>query len=214
MTEPRPAPFFIADDRALDFLNSVAAPSGREIEWLADGLDFIAWLERSRAVSAEVAERFRAQAGPQALDDMASEARELREWLRKFVRRHAGKPLAKSALRELAPVNRLLERDEAYRQIEIARPDDPTAEEAHENRALRWQAGRRWNSPKALLLPVAEAIGDLVCRADFTLVRKCEGPSCTLWFLDVSKSHGRRWCNMAACGNRAKAAAHRGRVRQ
>ena len=34
-----------------------------------------------------------------------------------------------------------------------------------------------------------------------------------LWFLDVSKAHARRWCNMAVCGSRAKAAAHRARAR-
>ena len=59
-----------------------------------------------------------------------------------------------------------------------------------------------------------EAIGDLVCQKDFTLVRRCEGPTCTLWFLDVSKAHARRWCSMAVCGNRVKAAAHRARARR
>ena len=49
---------------------------------------------------------------------------------------------------------------------------------------------------------------------DFSLVRKCEGEGCTLWFLDLSKAHARRWCSMAVCGNRAKAAAHRARARQ
>ena len=83
-----------------------------------------------------------------------------------------------------------------------------------EHRALRWDARRRWRSPKALLLPVADAIGDLVCEKDFTLVRKCEGPGCTLWFLDVSKGHARRWCSMGVCGNRVKAAAHRARARR
>jgi predicted RNA-binding Zn ribbon-like protein len=32
--------------------------------------------------------------------------------------------------------------------------------------------------------------------------------------VDVSKAHGRRWCSMTICGNRAKAAAHRARARQ
>ncbi len=36
MSELRPEPFFIGDDLALDFLNSVATPFGRAIEWLAD----------------------------------------------------------------------------------------------------------------------------------------------------------------------------------
>ena len=31
----RPPPFFVGDDLALDFLNSVAAPWGEQIEWLA-----------------------------------------------------------------------------------------------------------------------------------------------------------------------------------
>ena len=39
MADPRPAPFFIGDDLALDFLNSVAAPAGQPIEWLNDGKD-------------------------------------------------------------------------------------------------------------------------------------------------------------------------------
>jgi hypothetical protein len=42
----------------------------------------------------------------------------------------------------------------------------------------------------------------------------CEAGNCSLWFLDVSKGHARRWCSMAICGNRAKAAAHRARARQ
>ena len=35
----RPAPFFVADDRALDFLNSIASPWGTEIEWIGSGYD-------------------------------------------------------------------------------------------------------------------------------------------------------------------------------
>ena len=205
---------FISDDLALDFLNSVAAPWGREIEWIANGGDLIAWLEQAHAVSAKVLAQFHAQIGVRALDAVASQARELREWFRTFVRNHAGKPLGRRALRDLAPLNKLLERDEAYRQIEMARPADERENDGDENRALRWQAKRRWRSPKALLLPIAEAIGDLVCQKDFTHVRRCEGPTCTLWFLDVSKGHARRWCSMAVCGNRAKAAAHRARARR
>ena len=214
MAELRPAPFFIGDDLALDFLNSIAAPWGEEIEWLGSGRDLVAWLEQAHALPANVAAHFRAHIGPRALDAVALQARELREWFRTFVRNYAGNPLGRRAVRDLAPLNKLLERDEAYRQIEMARPEDEGENDGAENRALCWQAKRRWQSPKALLLPIAEAIGDLVCQKDFTLVRRCEGPTCTLWFLDVSKAHARRWCSMAVCGNRAKAAAHRARARR
>ena len=213
MAEPRPSPFFIADHLALDFLNSIAAPWGREIEWLVNGGDLVAWLERAHAVPPNVPAHFRAHFGSRALDVAASQARELREWFRGFVRKQAGKPLGRRVLHDLAPLNQLLARDEAYRQIVNSTTSDGEADVGGELQALRWQVKRRWASPKSLLLPIAEAMGDLVCQKDFTLVRKCEGPTCTLWFLDVSKGHARRWCSMAVCGNRAKAAAHRARVR-
>jgi predicted RNA-binding Zn ribbon-like protein len=214
MANPRPAPFFIGDDLALDFLNSTATPRGQEIEWLASGGDLVAWLEAAHAVPADLLAQFRKRTGVRTLDAVALQARELREWFRIFVRNHAGKPLTPSAFRELAPLNQLLERDEAYRQIEIAPPGHGRANDGDEQRALRWNAMRRWPSPKTLLLPIAEAIGDLLCRKDFTLVRRCEAATCTMWFHDVSKSHARRWCSMAVCGNRAKAVAHRARARQ
>ena len=141
------------------------------------------------------------------LDAAAAQARELREWFRHLVQQHAGKPLQPLALHELAPLNQLLGQDKAYRQIELA------VDDAHGLPALRWQAKHRWDSPKSLLLPIAEAMGDLVCETDLTLVRQCEGPTCTLWFRDLSKRHARRWCSMAVCGNRAKVAAHRARAR-
>jgi predicted RNA-binding Zn ribbon-like protein len=56
-------------------------------------------------------------------------------------------------------------------------------------------------------------MADLVCDADFTMVKKCEGPTCTMLFLDTTKGHARRWCSMAVCGNRAKQASHRARVK-
>ncbi len=211
MAQLRPAPFFVGDDLALDFLNSVAAPSGREIDWLVDGGDLLAWLEQARAVPADIAAHFRKAAGSRALDGAATEARKLREWFREFVRNHAGQPLRERDLRELAPLNTLLARDESFRQIEIAHSGKQNKRERRG--VLRWQAQRHWDSPKTLLLPIAEAMGDLVCEKDFTMVRKCESPSCTLWFLDLSKAHARRWCSMAVCGNRAKAAAHRARAR-
>jgi predicted RNA-binding Zn ribbon-like protein len=208
-TLTRPAPFFIGDDKALDFLNSVATPAGSEIDWLANGKDLIAWLQQADLLPAEAAARLVTRRHRQVLDATAEKARELREWFRAFVHDHAGKPIESSALNELAPINKLLERDEIYRQI----AHSESGEDPDGRRALRWRAQRHWHSAETLLLPIADAIGNLVCEKDFSLVRKCEGPACTLWFLDVSKAHARRWCSMAVCGNRAKAAAHRARAR-
>lgn len=209
ITEPdRPQPFFIADNCALDFLNSVAAPWGGEIEWLANGRDLLDWVEQAGLMPTDVAERFSTEFCATAMDDVASQARDLREWLRDFVKTHSGKPLNPDMVRDLERVNRLLDKDDTFRQIVSLDPSNGARPQS-----LLWQRVRRWRRPEDLLLPIAEAIGELVCRADFSLVRNCEGPVCSLWFHDISKNHTRRWCTMSVCGNRAKAAAHRARKR-
>lgn len=45
-------------------------------------------------------------------------------------------------------------------------------------------------------------------------LRRCANPECVLHFFDISKRGDRRWCSMAGCGNRAKAARHYARRRQ
>lgn len=44
-------------------------------------------------------------------------------------------------------------------------------------------------------------------------IRACAHPDCVLYFFDTSKNGTRRWCSMAGCGNRAKAARHYARGR-
>jgi predicted RNA-binding Zn ribbon-like protein len=78
---------------------------------------------------------------------------------------------------------------------------------------LRLRRVRNWESPDELLHPVATAAADPVCSVDFRLIRVCDGSICSLLFLDRTKAQGRRWCSMAVCGHRAKAAAHRARKR-
>jgi len=44
-------------------------------------------------------------------------------------------------------------------------------------------------------------------------IRRCEADGCAILFLDTSRSGDRRWCSMAACGNKAKVAEFRRRQR-
>ena len=199
----RPPPFFVGDHLALDFLNSIASPTDVPVEWLRDGRDLVDWLEQAKAIAADVAARFRASKDQRALDGVAGRAREFRDWLRGFVTRHLGRPLTTGAAKALGPLNELLAGDTSY----------PVVEAAAGEQALRLRRVRRWESPDELLYPVVEAAADLVCSVDFRLIRACEGSVCSLLFLDRTKAHGRRWCSMAVCGNRAKAAAHRARKR-
>lgn len=212
MTVARPPPLFIADSPGLDFLNTIAVPVDTEVEWLASGEDLLAWLKQAGLVPDDIADALRNSAVPGELDRIAAQARGLRDWFRRFVRKHMCQPLAPAALTELEPLNQLLARDEEFGQIDIrGQPNDAMAPEGTGASALGWRVQRRWRSPEALLLPVARALADLVCLEDFTYVKACEGSSCTLLFFDRTRGHARRWCSMAVCGNRAKQAAHRHR---
>ena len=45
-------------------------------------------------------------------------------------------------------------------------------------------------------------------------IRACAHEACVLHFFDTSRNGTRRWCSMAACGNRAKASRHYARSRE
>jgi predicted RNA-binding Zn ribbon-like protein len=201
----RPPAIFVADALGLDFLNSIATPINTVVDWIDDGDGLLSWLEQAQLVPGDALEAVTAHALPGELDKVAGQARSLREWFRAFVRDHIGRPLAVKDLRELEPLNRLLERDEAFNQV-VPRHDGNGA-------PLALRTMRRWRSPESLLLPIGEALAQFVCTEDFSDVKACEGHACTLMFIDRTRGRARRWCSMAACGNRAKQAAHRHRLK-
>ena len=201
---------FIADSRGLDFLNSIATPIDEPVEFIGSGEDFLQWLRDAELVPAGVLASLRKRAVPGEIDDVAAQARALREWFRGFVNEYWGKPLPVTALRKLAPLNRLLARDEEYGQI-VARDRKHGAAAPSD---LQWDVQRRWRSTDVLLIAVAKAMAELVCSEDFSDIKGCEGHACTLFFLDKTRARSRRWCSMAICGNRAKQAAHRTRAKR
>ena len=204
--DQRPRAIFVGDALGLDFLNSIATPVDVPIDWLEDGDGLLDWLEQARLVPTNALKRIRADARPGELDKVADQARSLREWFRSFVRKHKGRPLTAKSLAELEPLNGLLERDDSFQRV-VPGPRD-------EKNSLQLQTIRRWRTPEALLSPIGEALAQLVCAEDFSDVKACEGPACTLLFADHTRSRTRRWCSMALCGNRAKQAAHRHRMKE
>jgi predicted RNA-binding Zn ribbon-like protein len=201
-----PPAIFIADSLGLDFLNSVATLVDTPVDWLDSGDGLLGWLAQAKLVPAEVLDELKAHAMPGELDNVADQARALREWFRGFVSKHMGRQLSPKALRELGPLNKLLQRDETFSQISRHRERNG---DRFELRAMR-----RWRSPESLLLPIGEALAKFVCEEDFASVKACEGHNCTLVFADHTRGRARRWCSMAICGNRAKQAAHRNRLKK
>jgi predicted RNA-binding Zn ribbon-like protein len=206
MSNLRPPPIFVADAKGLDFLNSIATPVDVPVEWLGSGEDLVAWLKAAELVPVDVLNRLRSTVSAGEIDAIAAEARSLREWFRGFVQSHKGKALKITALEKIRPLNRILERDESFGQVVASQDEDSQSR-------LAWAERRRWRSHESLLQPIAREIANVICNEDFRLIRACEGHVCTLMFLDRTKSHRRRWCSMAVCGNRAKQAALRERSR-
>lgn len=196
-------PMFIADAPGLDFLNSVATPVDVPVDWIDDGAGLLAWLGQAGLVPPDVLDAMRKRAMPGELDRLAGQARSLREWFRGFVRSNKGRALDAGNLKDLEPLNQLLSRDEGFAQIASGEGSD----------TLRFVRTRRWSSPESLLQPIGEAMAKLVAEEDFSYIKACEGPTCTLLFADHTRGHVRRWCSMAACGNRAKQTAHRRRAK-
>lgn len=203
MDQPKPQPLFLADSAGLDFLNSIATPIDIPVDSIDSGEGLLAWLEQAQLVPAATIAALKERALPDELDNVAAQARQLREWFRAFVLARKGKPLPADALQDLERLNRLLEREETFQRIEPAH-DRSTG-------AFEVASVRRWRSPDALLLPIADALARVVSDEDFTHIKACEGPSCTLLFADHTRGRARRWCSMGVCGNRAKVAAHRQR---
>jgi predicted RNA-binding Zn ribbon-like protein len=186
---PEIPPLFVADHPVLDFLNTIAAPEGAPIDVLQSDADVFYWLEQAGMAPAT-------RPAPFSRSALLEAARTLRETIRPLVlRRKAGKRPDVSAL------NEFLVQAASYPQL------------VWNSNALHIERHRPTRTPEQLLAPIAESAADLLSTADFDLVRPCEGRGCILWFYDRTKSHRRRWCSMAVCGNRHKVESFRERQR-
>ena len=209
---PPPA-MFIAGALGLDVLNSLARPADELIDWWNDGDHFLSWMKQAKLLTDNDIAIVRSIISPKRLDRAAAKARELREWFRCFVVAHKGTPLNTQVLAQLRPLKKLLETDEVYWSLEPAQVSSNPA--SHDGiRGFQLRARRRWRTPESLVAPIAEAIARFICHADFRYVKACHGRNCILFFLDQTRRHGRRWCSMAVCGNRAKQNAHLGRLKK
>ena len=203
MTRERPPALFFADALGLDFLNSIATPVDTPVDWIDNGAGLVAWIRAGGPRPREGARRATVARPPRRARQRGrpgSRPARVVSWVRRRAQgaapRHLGSPRARSA----QPAAR------ARRSV----PADRRAR-ARRRAGLELRAARRWRSAESLLLPIGEALATCVCEEDFSDVKACEGPTCTLLFADHTRGRARRWCSMAICGNRAKVAAHRER---
>jgi predicted RNA-binding Zn ribbon-like protein len=89
----------------------------------------------------------------------------------------------------------------------------PRARLVHEASGYAWAVEPSRRGTATLLAPVLWSAADLLARAGRLSIRRCVNDKCRWLFIDRSKAGTRRWCDMAGCGNRAKARRHYSKVR-
>jgi predicted RNA-binding Zn ribbon-like protein len=194
-------PLFLGGHPALDFLNTRLTWQGAPIELIGDGASYAAWLESALLLQTATASKLRRRFGAAALDEAAAQARDLREWARHWIARWQRVPGADYGP-ELRRLNQLLTR--AARHPELVSTTN----------GFQIIERQRLDSADELITVVAAQIASLVATEPPALVKRCAGPACTLWFVDRTKAHRRLFCSATACGNRAKVAAFRERLRE
>lgn len=195
-----PPPMLIGGHGALDFLNSVFTPAESSVDLLATGAGLAAWLQASAVLPAAMAVAVRDLPAAQA-DRLATDARTLREWFRTVLQAWTRGDATALSASDLERLNAWMARGSLRRRLER------TSQGLH----LTTQAVAA--DAAAVMAALAGLCADLLVGHGHDQVRRCENPACTLWFADTKRGPRRRWCSMAACGNRHKVAAHRARAR-
>ena len=77
-----------------------------------------------------------------------------------------------------------------------------------------WEWAGEENALSRPLWPVIRSAADLLTSSELDRVGQCaDDRGCGWLFLDTSRNHTRRWCDIRDCGNRAKAQRHYERKR-
>lgn len=194
-------PLLLAGHGALEFLDTQFLVQGEPTELIGDGRAFVEWLDAAGLLLGPSASTWQRRFGAE-LDDVASEARKLRAWAEAWLTRWSEDP-EKPYDAELSRLNGLLARGRTHDQLQRG-----------EDGELTIVSHPQGESAGELLAMVAREIASLVTTCDPSLVKRCAGSSCTLWFYDRTKAHRRRFCSATACGNRDKVAAFRQRQRE
>jgi predicted RNA-binding Zn ribbon-like protein len=202
--DPPRKPFqLIAGHVALDLINTLDdrfIPGG-PLELLAGYDDLLRFATQSELLTERQAKKLkRADASQAARAQVLDQVRELRETL-------AGVAYAQLDRKEIATAN-LAILEEHFKQAGshrhlIADPLD-----------LAWSWRGLGSQVAAPLWLLAQAAAELMLSDRATHLRSCSSDTCRWLFLDTSKNHTRRWCDMKVCGNRMKARrfqAHQGR---
>lgn len=181
----------------LDFINTLDDRfSGEPNELLKTYIDLARFGEDTLILPTEQVDRLftRSQESPDLAQRALQSAKQLREAMSQiFYAVARRKPVPRGAVILL---NGFVQEAAQHASLTPAR------------RHFEWEFDSAASDFDAPLWPIARSAADLLASDQLQLVRACASKTCEWLFLDTSKAHKRRWCDMTKCGNRAKARRH------
>jgi predicted RNA-binding Zn ribbon-like protein len=196
---------FVGGNPCLDFVNTVGewtGPGRFRREKLHSYDDLLRWAVPAGVLSPAQAKRLGAYAirHPREAADSLARARELRYVLHRILgavamgRRPQGRDM--KAFRE---------------QLSAAREHEELRPRA---RGFAWVWREDAGATDQIPWAVARSAAALLTSDDLAALRQCARRECGWMFLDTSRNHSRRWCDMRDCGNLEKVKRFRQRRRQ
>ncbi len=185
---------FVGNHPCLDFVNTQMIVKGEQTDVLESFDDLVCWLVQAKLLTELQAVVARAELDRNETASLLEQAKNFRAILRGLAERivaHKSVPAA-----AIDAINQFLSRRPGYSQL--VRRKGGFSQQFHSVAT----------SAQDVLVPLAEAGSDMLCRIDLAKIKKCGNPVCILYFFDTTKNHTRNWCSMQGCGNRMKVAAH------
>ncbi len=206
-TRRRPPRFeLIAGVVCLDFINTLDDRfSDEPKELLKTYLDLARFAEDAGILEEFRVDRLfaRSQTSPEAAQQALNAAIELREAMfAVFVAVANRKPVPSAALLRL---NQYIQGAAQHAQLAPLRsiPEQLAVKKRIENR-FEWHFDALPSDFDDPLWPIARSAAELLTSDQLPNMHMCASKTCQWFFLDTSKNHRRRWCDMTKCGNRAK----------
>jgi predicted RNA-binding Zn ribbon-like protein len=187
-------------DATFDFLNTLEHDDGFVVEHLSSLDGALDWFVERGVIHREGADRARAQVTtqPAAAERDLNRVHNVRQALREVAEAIAEHRVPSSGALDV--VNRALR---ARQIIElVASADGCSVDHRHVGDPVDDALAR-----------LAEPLVTELTAGHPERIRICASDTCDWVFYDTSRTGRRRWCDMATCGNRAKAARHRARAK-
>ena len=190
---------YIAGAPALDFANTVGGSRERQThDHLSRYADLVEFARQGGLVTESHATKLiaAARSDPSGALDVLQRGIRLREAIWDAFTRKTAVPS-----KDLAAIS-----DEAARAAGHMRL-------GRDGSAFSWTWGDELELDRVLWPVARSAVELLTSEVNRSAVRECESETCAWLFLDRTRNHSRRWCDMGDCGNRAKARRFRERRR-